>query len=46
MKNVKTEFDSWQSISLSLYMSIVGYGVMVGIPVISTAWAGKIRFYC
>jgi len=44
MKNAKTEFDSWQSISLSLYMAIVGYGVMVGIPVISTAWAGKLGF--
>jgi|TARA_B110000438_G_scaffold53012_1_gene53216 predicted MFS family arabinose efflux permease len=44
MKRIKTEFDGWRSISLSLYMSIVGYGVMVGIPVISTAWAGKLGF--
>jgi predicted MFS family arabinose efflux permease len=44
MKRIKTEFDGWRSISLSLYMSIVGYGVMVGIPVISTAWASKLGF--
>jgi len=44
MASIKTEFDGWRSIALSLYMSIVGYGVLVGIPVISTAWASKLGF--
>ena len=40
----KTKFDDWRSITLSLYMGLVGYGVMVGIPVISTAWSEKLGF--
>ena len=43
MRN-KTKFDSWQSISLALYMTLIGYGVMVGIPVISTAWSENLGF--
>lgn len=39
-----TEFDGWRSISLSLIMTLVGYGVMVGIPVISTAWVDLLGF--
>ena len=39
-----TEFDGWRSISLSLIMTLVGYGVMVGIPVISTAWVELLGF--
>ena len=39
-----TEFDGWRSISLALIMTLVGYGVMVGIPVISTAWVGLLGF--
>ena len=39
-----TAFDGWRSISLSLIMTLVGYGVMVGIPVISTAWVGLLGF--
>ena len=34
----KTVFDGWRSLSLSLYMTLVGYAVLVGVPVISTAW--------
>lgn len=30
-------FDDWRSIALSLYMTLVGYGVLVAIPVISAA---------
>ena len=40
----KTVFDRWQSISISLYMTLVGYGVLVGIPVISTAWVTQLGF--
>jgi predicted MFS family arabinose efflux permease len=40
----RTPFDSWRSISLSLYMALVGYGVSVGIPVISTAWVQLLGF--
>jgi len=39
-----TEFDGWRSISLALFMTLVGYGVMVGIPVISTAWVELLGF--
>ena len=34
---LKNPFDSWKSIAISLYMTLVGYGVLVGIPVINTA---------
>ena len=30
--------------SISLYMTLVGYGVLVGIPVISTAWVNLLGF--
>ncbi len=40
----RTIFDSWRSISISLYMTLVGYGVLVGIPVISTAWVKLLGF--
>jgi MFS family permease len=39
-----TVFDGWRSMSISLYMALVGYGVMVGIPVISTAWVNLLGF--
>ncbi len=40
----RTVFDGWRSISVSLYMTLVGYGVLVGIPVISSAWVGLLGF--
>ncbi len=40
----RSAFDGWRSISLSLYMTLVGYGVLVGIPVISTAWVEHLGF--
>jgi predicted MFS family arabinose efflux permease len=40
----RTPYDSWRSILLSLYMTLVGYGVLVGIPVISTAWVELLGF--
>ena len=39
-----TVFDGWRSMSISLYMALVGFGVMVGIPVISTAWVNLLGF--
>ena len=41
---LKNPFDSWKSIAISLYMTLVGYGVLVGIPVISTAWVTLLGF--
>lgn len=40
----RTVFDGWRSILISLYMALVGYGVLVGIPVISTAWVELLGF--
>ena len=34
--------DDWKSLIIALYMVLVGYGVLVGIPVISTAWVTKL----
>ncbi len=39
-----TVFDGWKSIGIALYMTLVGYGVLVGIPVISTAWVNLLGF--
>ena len=43
-KGPVTIFDGWRSISLALYMTLVGYGVLVGIPVITTAWVELLGF--
>lgn len=40
----RTIFDGWRSMSIALYMTLVGYGVLVGIPVISTAWVTLLGF--
>lgn len=40
----RTVFDGWRSMSIGLYMALVGYGVLVGIPVISTAWVTLLGF--
>ena len=40
----RTIFDGWQSITLAIYMALAGYSVMVGIPVISTAWVTLLGF--
>lgn len=40
----RSVFDGWRSISIALYMSLVGYGVLVGVPVISTAWVELLGF--
>ena len=41
---LKNPFDSRKSIVISLYMTLIGYGVLVGIPVISTAWVTLLGF--
>ena len=42
--DLKNPFDGWKSIVISLYMTLIGYGVLVGIPVISTAWVTLLGF--
>jgi MFS family permease len=37
-------FDGWRSISIALFMSLVGYTVMVSVPVLSTALVKKVGF--
>jgi hypothetical protein len=37
-------FDGWRSISLSLYMALVGYSVMVVVPVLTTALVNMLQF--
>ena len=40
----RTEFDDWRSLTIGIYMALVGYAVMVGLPVISTAWVTHLEF--
>jgi len=40
----RTIFDNWRSLTIGIYMALVGYAVMVGLPVISTAWVGYLGF--
>ena len=40
----RTEFDKWQSLTIGVYMALVGYAVMVGLPVISTSWVNNLGF--
>jgi predicted MFS family arabinose efflux permease len=44
LQHHRTTFDGWRSISIALYMTLIGYGVLVGIPVISTAWVNLLGF--
>ena len=37
-------FDGWRSISMALFMALVGYTVMVSVPVLSTALVAKLGF--
>ena len=39
-----TIFDGWRSISIALFMALVGYTVMVSVPVLSTALVAKVGF--
>jgi len=40
----RTEFDDWRSLTIGIYMALTGYAVMVGLPVISTAWVTHLGF--
>lgn len=40
----RTDFDNWRSLTIGIYMALVGYAVMVGIPVISTSWVNNLGF--
>jgi predicted MFS family arabinose efflux permease len=40
----RTVFDDWRSLTIGIYMALVGYFVMVGLPVISTAWVENLGF--
>jgi predicted MFS family arabinose efflux permease len=40
----RTEFDDWRSLTIGIYMALVGYAVMVGLPVISTSWVENLGF--
>lgn len=40
----RTIFDHWKSLSIGIYMALAGYAVMVGLPVISTAWVDHLGF--
>ena len=42
--HAKTIFDDWRSLTIGIYMALVGYAVMVGLPVISTAWVESLGF--
>ena len=44
LKHNVSPFDDWRSISISLYMTLVGYGVLVAIPVISSARVEQLGF--
>ena len=40
----RTVFDGWKSITSALYLTLTGYAVLVGVPVISTAWNTLLGF--
>ncbi|MDH4072602.1 MAG: MFS transporter [Gammaproteobacteria bacterium] len=40
----RTIFDHWKSLSIGIYMALVGYAVMVGLPVLSSSWVGHLGF--
>jgi predicted MFS family arabinose efflux permease len=44
LQHHRTEFDRWQSLTIGIYMALVGYAVMVGLPVLSTAWVDNLGF--
>ena len=39
-----SSFDRWQSLTVGLYMSLVGYAVLAGIPVLSSSWVNLLNF--
>jgi len=43
-RNDSIVFDGWRSISIALFMALVGYSVMVSVPVLNTALVAKVGF--
>jgi predicted MFS family arabinose efflux permease len=44
LQHRRTVFDGWRSMVIAIFMTLVGYGVLVGVPVISTAWVNLLGF--
>lgn len=44
LKGTKNAFDDWRSVSTAIFMALVGYTVMVSVPVLSTALVDKVGF--
>jgi predicted MFS family arabinose efflux permease len=44
IKNFANPFDDWRSIAVAIFMALVGYTVMVSVPVLSTALVHKVGF--
>lgn len=44
LKGTKNVFDDWRSIASAIFMALVGYTVMVSVPVLSTALVDKVGF--
>ena len=42
--SMSSNFDGWRSISIALFMALVGYSVMVSVPVLSTALVAQLGF--
>jgi predicted MFS family arabinose efflux permease len=42
--NDPTEFDKWQTVSVAIFIALVGYTVMVSFPVLATALVEKAGF--
>jgi len=40
----RNPFDDWRSIGVAIFMALVGYTVMVAVPVLSTALVDKVGF--
>ena len=40
----RNPFDDWRSIGVAIFMALVGYTVMVSVPVLSTALVDKVGF--
>ncbi len=44
IKDLANPFDDWRSIAVAIFMALVGYTVMVSVPVLSTALVHKVGF--
>lgn len=44
LHHARTPFDDWRAVAVSLYMTLVGYGVLVALPAISSARVALLSF--